>query len=68
MLQRVVWNLKLNVFSGNDGQFLVYCIALSNVNQPVPILVLRDERSVLIGERNRQVLDSGLNVGRRLSS
>ena len=50
MLQRVVWNLKLNVFSPNDGQFRVYCIALSNVNQPAPILVLRDEGSVLSGK------------------
>ena len=38
MLQRVVWNLKLNVFSPNDGQFRVYCIALSNVNQPAQVL------------------------------
>ena len=48
MLQRVVWNLKLNVFSANDGQFRVYCIALSNVNQPAAILVVRDERRLVM--------------------
>ena len=74
MLQRVVWNLKLNVFSANDGQFRVYCIALSNVNQPAAILVVRDERRLVmivlricIRERPLQVLESALNVERHFS-
>ena len=37
--------------SVNDGQFRVYRRALPNVNHPAPILVLRDERGVLISER-----------------
>jgi len=46
-----------------NSLFRVCRIALSNVNQFDPILVLRDERSVLIGERASRRRQADFTIG-----